>query len=332
MKTKRIDLPRNWQDLEAHVFAQAVDFGAGIDIDDLASHMINNGFDAHEPIIVYSGKILDGRHRLEAAKKSTVTPVFREFVGTDGDAIQFVLKKAHRQHLNAGQRANLISDLLDKSRINAGSPSKTQAEIAKLASVSERTAHATEKIRQKGSPALQRAVRTGEVSVVDAEKVVKAPHKAQDKALEDFRHGKRGTLAKCLPPQRKPPAPKKQLTDKTGRELPDSCRDAFADAALPEFIATIEQAVAYTRADAWVKQAAKLAPHYPFILIQKFDEHIHEALHRMQLALETIKAGEPYAVCLRCNGEPNPNKVCSGCRGAGHVPEHRYAELKEQSA
>ena len=116
MNLKKINTPRGWRDLEGHQFAQAINFGAGIDIDDLAGHILRNGYDESEPVVIYQGKILDGRHRLEAAKKNSITPIFKEFVGTDEEAVQFVMKKAHRQHLDAGQKTALIDALLELER------------------------------------------------------------------------------------------------------------------------------------------------------------------------------------------------------------------------
>ena len=187
-------------------------------------------------------------------------------------------------------------------------------------------------MKDKGSAALQRAVRMGEVSVSDAAKCCEHTHAQQDKALERFRLGERSTVAKALPPKKKPPKPRTKLTDKLGAELPGSCRDAFADKSFPDFVSTMEQVSGTIKPEAWVKKVGDLAPHYPFILLKQFDEHIHDAARSLQLALESVTAGVPHAVCPRCKGEPKPGKTCAGCRGASCVPEHRYAELKEQTS
>ena len=59
------------------------------------------GFDKKHAILIYEGKILDGRHRYEAALQAGVDPVFVEFQGTKAGAIAYVTSEnASRRHLN----------------------------------------------------------------------------------------------------------------------------------------------------------------------------------------------------------------------------------------
>jgi len=52
-------------------------------------------------ILIYEGKILDGRHRYEAALQAGVDPVFVEFQGTKAGAIAYVTSEnVSRRHLN----------------------------------------------------------------------------------------------------------------------------------------------------------------------------------------------------------------------------------------
>ena len=127
---------------------------------------------------------------------------------------------------------------------------------------------------------------------------------------------------------KKPKAPRGELKDQLGNILPDSCRDAFADPSLANLIEELEQAEAMIRPESWVTRAGKLTDHYGFILITKFDEHVVEALHRIQLGREALLAGVPYAVCPKCKGvdSKKDGKTCRGCRGYGHVPEWKYQE------
>ena len=48
MKTKSIATPDNWQQIEPHPLAALTDFGAGIDLDALAQHMREFGYDEDE--------------------------------------------------------------------------------------------------------------------------------------------------------------------------------------------------------------------------------------------------------------------------------------------
>lgn len=136
------------------------------------------------------------------------------------------------------------------------------------------------------------------------------------------------------PRTQKPPTPRNVLKDRLGNVLPDSCRDAFADPGLTTLIDEIEGVEAMLCAESWTARAGKLTDHYGFILIEQFREHSLEALHRTQLAIEALKAGIPYSVCPKCQGidSRSKGKTCKGCRGYGHVPEHRHEEIAKEAS
>ena len=62
MKTRVIATPTGWKHLKPHPLSELTEFGAGIDIDALAQHMREHGYDYGEPIILFDNQILDGRH------------------------------------------------------------------------------------------------------------------------------------------------------------------------------------------------------------------------------------------------------------------------------
>lgn len=73
-----------------------------------------NGFDENHPIILFHGKILDGRNRYRACIKSSVNPVFRDWSGEN--PWEFVwIQNATRRHLEPGQRAALKIRFLRES-------------------------------------------------------------------------------------------------------------------------------------------------------------------------------------------------------------------------
>lgn len=70
-------------------------------IDDIAADISAHGYRQDRPIILFEGCILDGRHRYEAALKAGVDPIFVEFQGSRGQAIDYVTSEnVARRHLN----------------------------------------------------------------------------------------------------------------------------------------------------------------------------------------------------------------------------------------
>jgi hypothetical protein len=194
IETKAVGVPANWKDLEYHPLSNLVEFGAGIDLDGLRKHMRENGYDLDEPIILYSGKILDGRHKHASARAENVTPTFREFVGASPEA--YVIKKAYRQHLNESQRALIAAGIAENrsnAQICAGEQPekrKQQSQAAKVMNVGERTVQQATKVKDKGTPEVAKAVADGTLPVDQAAKIVDEPPKVQNQAIKDVREGK----------------------------------------------------------------------------------------------------------------------------------------------
>ena len=70
-------------------------------VEDISNDMAANGFRLDRAIATHEGKILDGRHRYEAALQAGVDPVFVEFQGTKEEAIAYVTSEnVARRHLN----------------------------------------------------------------------------------------------------------------------------------------------------------------------------------------------------------------------------------------
>ncbi len=71
-------------------------------VSEIAKDMKVNGFRVDRSIVVYEGKILDGRHRYEGALEANVDPLFTEFKGTREEAIGYVTSEnVARRHLSS---------------------------------------------------------------------------------------------------------------------------------------------------------------------------------------------------------------------------------------
>jgi hypothetical protein len=127
----------------------------------------------HEPVRLYEGKILDGRNRYNACAHLGVDVATLDYIGSD--PIGYVLSvNLHRRHLNTSQRAMVAAKLAtfthggDRSKPPNGG--LTDAAVAKLLSVGERSVERAREVLAKGDPSLIEQVEKGETSVTDAAK------------------------------------------------------------------------------------------------------------------------------------------------------------------
>jgi N6-adenosine-specific RNA methylase IME4/ParB-like chromosome segregation protein Spo0J len=166
----------------------------------LADDILANGL--LEPIVLFEGKVLDGRNRLAACRRSGVDPRFVEFDGPD--ALAFVVaKNLHRRHLTESQRAMLGARLeglreaarqrQEASRIGAGgqrsaapaAPSRKASEdAAAIVGASARLVEYAGKVQREGTPELVAAVDAGKVQVFTAADLVKLPAEEQRALVE----------------------------------------------------------------------------------------------------------------------------------------------------
>jgi|HubBroStandDraft_4_1064222.scaffolds.fasta_scaffold00333_11 N6-adenosine-specific RNA methylase IME4 len=132
------------------------------------------------PIVLFEGKVLDGRNRLRACRKARVKPRFVDYKGRDplGHVVSLNLQ---RRHLTESQRAVLALDILPrleaeaKGRQRMGraklpqpqSAGKSRDHAARLFKVSGRYIQDAKKI-QKSAPELVQQVRDGIVTIVEA--------------------------------------------------------------------------------------------------------------------------------------------------------------------
>jgi N6-adenosine-specific RNA methylase IME4 len=134
-----------------------------------------------EPIVLFEGKILDGRNRFRACQETGVTPVFEEYTGTD--PLSFVISlNLKRRHLNESQRAMVAAKLANmphggdrKSDQAANLPLVSQSTAADLLNVSDRSIRSAKTVQENGVPELKSAVESGRVSVSAAADIASRP-------------------------------------------------------------------------------------------------------------------------------------------------------------
>ena len=156
------------------------------------------------PLVMYEGRILDGRNRYLAAVEAGI-PLedipFRDFGSevTDGDRpVDFVIRSnLHRRHLTDDQREMVAARIADLPRhrprrppgaptteSDFAAPSKTRDRAAKLLNVKPRGVKRARTIVRTGIPPLQEFVDEGRVSVRTGAEVAALPAQVQQQLVE----------------------------------------------------------------------------------------------------------------------------------------------------
>lgn len=171
---------------EIHPAAEIFPYMAEDQFKGLVEDIRENGL--LEPIVLFEGKIIDGRNRLRACKEAGVEPNFVEV--QDVDPTNFVISRnLHRRHLTIAQRCVIALDLFpalmkrarERQRITASQPGQTRqlpaefehergATSEKLAEMFGVGRSSIEKARliQRVNPEVIEKMRTGELRTVDS--------------------------------------------------------------------------------------------------------------------------------------------------------------------
>ena len=164
-----------------------------------------------EPIVLYEGKVLDGRNRYKALCDIGLKTDFEEYQG-DQPLSYVISKNLHRRHLTASQRAIMATDIKPLLEVEAKKrqlanlkqyadtvveimpqreAGKSRDKAGDLFGVSGRYVSEAENIKEK-EPELAEKVRSGDMTIAEAKK------KAQKAEREKERH-KLAESAKSLP-------------------------------------------------------------------------------------------------------------------------------------
>jgi N6-adenosine-specific RNA methylase IME4 len=166
--------------MEFHPLANIFPLIDGAEFDALVDDIRQHGL--LEPIVVYQGKILDGRNRDRACGDAGVTPTYEGYPGAE--PLGYVISKnLKRRHLSESQRAMVAAKLatLKQGARTDLSPidEMSQQQAADLLNVGKRSVERAAEVRDHGAPVLVGAVERGAVSVSAAADVATLPHAEQ---------------------------------------------------------------------------------------------------------------------------------------------------------
>lgn len=133
------------------------------ELGELCKDIENNGL--LTPIVLYEGKILDGRNRTMACLACGVEPRYKQYSGDN--PLSFVISKnMNRRHLSESQRAMIAAKISAYESI-------TQKQAAESFNVSERSVRDALKVRGQASSETVDAVERGDKTVHAAVKELK---------------------------------------------------------------------------------------------------------------------------------------------------------------
>jgi ParB-like chromosome segregation protein Spo0J len=162
----------------------------------LAADIKANGL--QKSIVLYEGKILDGRNRWLACKIAKVKPTFIEWDGKGSPVAWVISENLVRRHLTSSQRAVIALDILPmleeeaKERQGRRQTSRKQLrnvdngearQIAARLAKTNRTYVQALKAISKAAPELIAKVRTGDLTVPDAKRLADIPKDQRRKLL-----------------------------------------------------------------------------------------------------------------------------------------------------
>lgn len=327
------------KDYEPHEYAKLFPLSEGKPLAELAEDIKANGL--LEPIMIFQGKILDGRRRELACIRAEVQPKFAKFKGTEGEALAWVISKnLHRRHLDESQRAMVAAKVatLEKGRpitasneavnqkSNAPIGAFTQSQAAESLNVSTRAVQRAKTVHANGTPALVQAVEAGDVSVSDAAAIAKESPEVQEAAVEAVANGHAKTLAAAVngKHEKNGKAEAKEV-DPLGHAIPAKCRDAFANLERFKVLDSLAQQLQkqiddLSRLPGGEQLCRCLKP------TGNDQKTINKSEHLNSLKRD-LKGTRPHSVCPWCKGTGTSN--CKGCSGNGWVTKLSYDNAPE---
>src|SRR5580700_9469402 len=152
--------------MQFHRFAEIFPLMEGAAFDELFEDF--RAYGVREKVVLFQGKILDGRNRFLAAQKAGIKwrdMPKRTFRGSEAGALALVISSNKRRHMTAAElafAANRIATLklgANQHDAEEGAPpgAPSQAEAAKSVGASRRSVQRVRKITEHGSEALRQA-------------------------------------------------------------------------------------------------------------------------------------------------------------------------------
>jgi len=201
--------------------------------EDIKAHGLLN------PVVLFEGKVLDGRNRLAACRIAKVKPRFVEWSGNGSPAEWVISENLIRRHLTASQRAVIAHDLLPlleseakkRQRLSKGRGKKGAKELAdplqvgkasvvaaRIAKTNSTYVEAIKSINAQ-APELVEKVRCGDITIPDAKRLAEMPKQDRQRLLKLVNgNGHNGDLWRQVKHEQQPKPLKPVLRTATERK------------------------------------------------------------------------------------------------------------------
>lgn len=213
-----------------HPLAEAFPMLTGRDMADLSRRIGRQGL--RNPIVLFEGKVLDGRNRLAACEAASVRPRFTEFKGNEEEAREFVWdQNGERRHLTPAAKVQ-AHDVLFPPKI--GRPEKntksgsysSQSDASRRTGVGTGTVENVRKVRRavadgEAPRELLDAVVAGDVTPSDAKRILDAPVAVQREATADKVAGRTRTVREAVDARLRPGGDFVDVPEADEDEAPD---------------------------------------------------------------------------------------------------------------
>ncbi len=280
------------KEYDPHPLSEVFPLMSASDIKDLADDIGHRGL--QNPITLYQGKVLDGRHRQEACSISGVKPRYDQYKGEDplGFVIAANLK---RRHLTTSQKAMVAAAMEKEMEIAHGGERKKQDanwhldrdKISEITTASPRSIARAKAVMEE-SPKLAEKVRDGKITVAAA--VEKLAEK--EKEAEAF--------------------------DSCGHPIPRQCLEYWRRSGeVQELLTAVSR----------IKSKLETKREEDDVLFRNVSQ---AAVNELAMAYSMIANAKPYAVCLHCQGKLKDS--CRSCHGTGFMAKFTYEHEQVKGA
>jgi len=170
-------------DLESHKFADIFPMTEGEQAEQLKLDIKENGL--QQSVVLFEGKILDGRNRYRACKEIGIEPRIEYYKGEK--PLEFVISgNLKRRHLTADQRAVIAQEVMPMleaeakkrqgsredivEKIPQGSKERSAVKAGKMFNVNEKYVRDIKKLKEEGRQEKIEEIRSGKTTLQDVKK------------------------------------------------------------------------------------------------------------------------------------------------------------------